>query len=125
MAGASTSFAAANFLFGRTTATGASTSGITGSLGMPGDSSSSSYSSYSSSPAVAVTPVEYPLYCLSNKDRPRFAVGVFLLNKNAIQLLQAHGISAAGPSQLLQNLHKLIAAAQAGIPQGLGSGYWR
>jgi hypothetical protein len=89
-----------------------------------GESSSSSTSS-PSIPTMPVTPVEYPLYCLSNKERPKFAVGVFLLNKNAIQLLQAHGISAAGPSQLLQNVHKLIAAAQSGIPQGLGSGYWK
>lgn len=107
-----------NFLFGRAPAQGASS-------GISGDSSSSSSSTRSSTPAAAVTPVEYPLYCLSNKERPKFAVGVFLLNKNAIQLLQAHGISAAGPSQLLQNLHKLVAAAQSGIPQGLGSGYWK
>jgi hypothetical protein len=113
---AGSSFAAASFLFGRTT-TSASGSATTG-----GESGTSTTSA---SPAVAVTPVEYPLYCLTNRDRPRFAVGVFLLNKNAIQLLQAHGISAAGPSQLLQNLHKLVAAAQSGIPQGLGSGYWR
>ena len=75
--------------------------------------------------AASVTPAEYPLYCLSNRDRPKFAVGVFLLNKNVIQLLQAHGISAAGPSQLLQNLHKLVAAAQSAQPPGVGGGYWR
>ena len=70
-------------------------------------------------------PVEYPLYCTHNRDRPKFAVGVFLLNKDAIQLLQAHGISAAGPSQLLQNLHKLVAAAQSGLGGGVGGdGYW-
>lgn len=63
-------------------------------------------------------PVEYPLYCQSNRDRPRFAVGVFLLNKNVIQLLQSHGMSSTGPNQLLQNLHMLIAAAQAGLPPG-------
>jgi len=104
-----------NFLFSRAPAQGASS-------GMSGDSSSTTIPSI---PTMPVTPVEYPLYCLSNKERPKFAVGVFLLNKNAIQLLQAHGISAAGPSQLLQNLHKLVAAAQSGIPQGLGSGYWK
>lgn len=64
------------------------------------------------------TPVEYPLYCQSNRDRPRFAVGVFLLNKDVIQLLQSHGMSSAGPNQLLQNLHMLVAAAQAGLPPG-------
>ena len=63
-------------------------------------------------------PVEYPLYCQSNRDRPRFAVGVFLLNKNVIQLLQSHGMSSTGPNQLLQNLHMLIAAAQAGLTPG-------
>ena len=117
---------AANFLFGRApvpVAAGGGSSGVGSNIGGEGGASAG----VSASPALAVTPVEYPLYCLSNKERPKFAVGVFLLNKNAIQLLQAHGISAAGPSQLLQNLHKLVAAAQsAEITQGLGSsGYWR
>lgn len=44
------------------------------------------------------------------------AVGVFLLNKDVIQLLQDHGISAAGPNHLLHNLHKLLLAAQSGLP---------
>ena len=44
------------------------------------------------------------------------AVGVFLLNKDVIQLLQAHGISAAGPNQLLHNLYKLLLAAQSALP---------
>eukprot|EP00887_Chlorella_sp_A99_P000545 scaffold17.g545.t1 len=61
----------------------------------------------------------YPLFCDSNRERPRFAVGVFLLNKDIIQLLQAHGISAAGPNQLLHNLHKLLLAAQSALPPGL------
>jgi hypothetical protein len=117
----SSSSVAANFLFGRApvpVAASGSSRGGTSNIGGGGASAG-----VSASPAVAVTPVEYPLYCLSNKERPKFAVGVFLLNKNAIQLLQAHGISAAGPSQLLQNLHKLVAAAQsAEITQGLGSG---
>lgn len=47
---------------------------------------------------------------------PSAAVGVFLLNKDVIQLLQAHGISAAGPNHLLHNLHKLLLAAQSGLP---------
>ena len=34
-------------------------------------------------------------------------------------ILQVHGISAAGPNQLLQNLHKLLAAAASALPQGL------
>ncbi len=43
-------------------------------------------------------------------------MGVFLLNKDVIQLLQAHGISAAGPNHLLQNLYKLLLAAQSALP---------
>ena len=43
-------------------------------------------------------------------------MGVFLLNKDVIQLLQAHGISAAGPNQLLHNLYKLLLAAQSALP---------
>jgi hypothetical protein len=44
------------------------------------------------------------------------AVGVFLLNKDVIQLLQTHGISASGPNQLLQNLYKLLLAAESALP---------
>ena len=64
-------------------------------------------------------PTAYPLFCESNRERPRFAVGVFLLNKDIIQLLQAHGISAAGPNQLLQSVYKLLAAAESALPRGL------
>jgi hypothetical protein len=69
---------------------------------------------------AGAVPAQYPLHCASNRDRPRFAVGVFLLNKDVIQLLQAHGVTAAGPNQLLQNLHKLVACAQACLPPGGG-----
>jgi hypothetical protein len=44
-------------------------------------------------------------------------VAVFLLNKDVIQLLQAHGISAGGPTHLLQNVYKLLLAAQSALPQ--------
>lgn len=57
-----------------------------------------------------------PLIAVDMRPLPRLAVGVFLLNKDVIQLLQAHGISAAGPNHLLHNLHKLLAAAQSGLP---------
>ena len=60
--------------------------------------------------------VEYPLHCESNRERPNFAIAVFLLNKNILQLLQAYGISALGPNQILENIHKLVAAAQSGLP---------
>lgn len=43
-------------------------------------------------------------------------MGVFLLNKDVIQLLQAHGISASGPNHILQNLYKLLLAAQSALP---------
>lgn len=33
-----------------------------------------------------------------------------------IATLQAHGLSAAGPNQVMQNLYVLIAAAQSGLP---------
>lgn len=41
---------------------------------------------------------------------------MFLLNKDVIQLLQAHGVSAGGPNHLLHNLHKLLLAAQSALP---------
>lgn len=78
---------------------------------------------------AAAPPVEYPLYCASNKDRPRFGVGVFLLNKDVIQLLQLHGITATGPNQLLHNLHKLLACAESGLAPdrhgGSGNSLWQ
>ncbi|KAL6769099.1 hypothetical protein ACKKBF_B17480 [Auxenochlorella protothecoides x Auxenochlorella symbiontica] len=55
----------------------------------------------------------YPLHCTSDRDRPRFGIAVYLLNKDVAQLLQAHGMSAGGPSHLLANLHKLLAAARS------------
>ena len=33
-----------------------------------------------------------------------------------LPLLQAHGISAAGPNCILHNLHKLLLAAQSALP---------
>ena len=36
--------------------------------------------------------------------------------------VQAHGISAAGPNQILQNLHKLLLAAQSASSGGGGGG---
>lgn len=52
----------------------------------------------------------------ANPPLSRIAVGVFLLNKDVIQLLQAHGVSAGGPNHLLHNLHKLLLAAQSALP---------
>ena len=36
--------------------------------------------------------------------------------RGCLALLQAHGISAAGPNQLLHNLYKLLLAAQSALP---------
>lgn len=88
----------------------------------PAGSSSASASSASAAaaePAPARPPVEYPLFCAEERERPRFAVGVYLLNKDAIQLLQAHGLSAGGPAHLLRNVHQLLLAAGSAVPAGL------
>lgn len=54
--------------------------------------------------------VEFPLYC-EGVERTRFAYGIYLLNKDVEQILNAHGLTATGASQVLANLHKLLAAA--------------
>ncbi|KAI8111461.1 hypothetical protein M9435_003962 [Picochlorum sp. BPE23] len=64
---------------------------------------------------------EFPLFCLSNKDRPRFAIAVFLLNKDVIQLLQAYNIPPHGPSHVLQNLDALISASSSGASSSSSS----
>lgn len=59
---------------------------------------------------------EYPLHCFGGiRERGRFAIGVFLLNKNVVQLLQMHGIGGGGASQLLGNLYKLLVAAKSAV----------
>jgi hypothetical protein len=85
-------------------------------FGRPEPTSSSSGGGGGGTTAGGVRPAEYPLYCSGKRDRPQFAVGVFLLNKDITQLLQAHGISAAGPNHLLHNLYKLLCAAQSALP---------
>lgn len=84
-------------------------------------STGSSSSHLSDSPKP---PAAYPLYCTSNRDRPRFAIAVFLLNKNVIQLLQAHGMSSFGPNQLLQNLYALLSCATSSISHGWKCPSW-
>lgn len=69
----------------------------------------------------ADTVSEFPLFCLSNKDRPRFAIAVFLLNKDVIQLLQAYNIPPHGPSHLLQNLDALLSASASSSAVGASS----
>lgn len=53
---------------------------------------------------------EFPLYC-EGVDRGRFAYAIYLLNKDVEQLLNEHGLTGTGASQVLANLHKLLAAA--------------
>lgn len=59
---------------------------------------------------LTVGVVEFPLYC-EGVERTRFAYGIYLLNKDVEQVLNAHGLTATGASQVLANLHKLLAAA--------------
>lgn len=73
---------------------------------------------------AASSPVEYPLYCLSNKERPKFAIAIFLLNKDVIQMLQYHSISSFGPNKLLQNLHALLAFSESSLPHGWKNPVW-
>ncbi|KAK3284305.1 hypothetical protein CYMTET_8038 [Cymbomonas tetramitiformis] len=54
---------------------------------------------------------DFPLFS-EGVERTRFAYGVFLLNKDIEQLLNAHGINAVGPRHTLQNLQKLMSAQQ-------------
>lgn len=59
---------------------------------------------------------EYPLHSFGGiRERGRFAIGVFLLNKNVVQLLQMHGVGGGGASQLLGNLYKLLIAAKSAV----------
>lgn len=60
-------------------------------------------------------PEQLPLFYEAG-DRTRFAYALFLLNKDIEQLLHAHGLAGAGPSQLLQNLYLLISAATSALP---------
>eukprot|EP00890_Picochlorum_soloecismus_P003737 jgi/Picsp_1/4364/NSC_01870-R1_uv radiation resistance-associated gene protein len=73
---------------------------------------------------AAGSPVEYPLYCISNKERPKFAIAIFLLNKDVIQMLQYHSISSFGPNKLLQNLHALLAFSESSLPHGWKKPVW-
>jgi hypothetical protein len=45
---------------------------------------------------------------LGEGDRARYTYGVFLLNKNLAQLLNAHGENSVGPRHTLQNLKRIF-----------------
>ncbi|OUS45116.1 UV radiation resistance associated protein [Ostreococcus tauri] len=60
--------------------------------------------------------IEFPLFMDSPSDRTRYTYGVFLLNKNLEQLLNAHGLSAVGPRHTLQNLLRLFDARKHRLP---------
>jgi hypothetical protein len=57
-----------------------------------------------------LTRIEFPLFMDSPSDRTKYTYGVFLLNKNLEQLLNAHGLSAVGPRHTLQNLKRIFDA---------------
>ena len=61
-------------------------------------------------------PREFPLYCESPKDRPKYAIAVFLLNKDIIQIL-AHVSFLRDPTQ--QNLDSLVQNSPNHIAQNL------
>lgn len=69
----------------------------------------------SSSSSVALTKwrrVEFPLFlddhAKATGDARRFAYGVFLLNKNVQQILDAHGLESRGPRKTLENVARLF-----------------
>ena len=53
--------------------------------------------------------VEFPLFT-DHVEATRFTHAVFLLNKDLEQLLNAHGLRAAGPRHTLPNLRRIFAA---------------
>ena len=60
--------------------------------------------------ATRLARIEFPLFMdnLGEGDRTRYTYGVFLLNKNLAQLLNAHGENAVGPRHTLQNLKRIF-----------------
>ena len=57
-----------------------------------------------------LTKVEFPLFLEHPADPTKYTYGVFLLNKNLEQLLNAHGLRSAGPRHTLQNLRRILNA---------------
>ncbi len=60
--------------------------------------------------ATRLARIEFPLFMdnLREGDRARYTYGVFLLNKNLAQLLNAHGENSVGPRHTLQNLKRIF-----------------
>ena len=69
-------------------------------------------------PAKTLTRIEFPLFMESPNDRAKYTYGVFLLNKNLEQLLNAHGLSAVGARHTLQNLERIFDARNTVIFDG-------
>ena len=56
--------------------------------------------------------VEFPLFlddhAKATGDARRFAYGVFLLNKNVQQILDAYGLESRGPRKTLENVARIF-----------------
>ena len=61
-------------------------------------------------PSTTLARIEFPLFMDDPRDRTKYTYGVFLLNKNLEQLLNAHGLNAVGPRHTLQNLQRIFEA---------------
>jgi|ERR1712091_61232 hypothetical protein len=69
----------------------------------------------SSSSSITLTKwrrVEFPLFlddhAKATGDARRFAYGVFLLNKNVQQILDAYGLESRGPRKTLENVARIF-----------------
>lgn len=66
------------------------------------------------------TPREFPLFCDSSKERPKYAIAVFLLNKDIVQVLShlsflrnphqqnMDGLVQNSPNHIAQNMYNLL-----------------
>jgi len=64
---------------------------------------------------LVVVSQDFPLYS-EGTESTRFAYAIFLLNKDIIQMLNAHGMEEVGPRQTLQNLQRLMNLANLRKP---------
>ena len=69
------------------------------------------YDSAASNAPAGTSCSEFPLHCYATKDRPRFAIAVFLLYKDILQLLQTHYDTdppLVGPNHIMSSLYNLL-----------------